>query len=120
MLKRALLGLAAIVAMSTAQADTLYVTEYTAAPPDSVYYQAARTPAQANQTVAIAAASAQSAAFSIMTGLVRLHCDIACHVEVGGTNPTATTSSARLVAGQTEYFVVKPGDKVAVIADPTP
>lgn len=99
-----------------ALAATLYVTEFTGAPPGSVYYQAAKAPAVANQTVAVGGGSLQSAAFGATTGLVRIHCDIICNVNIGSTNPTATTSSMRLAAGQTEYFVVLPGDKVAVIA----
>jgi hypothetical protein len=45
---------------------------------------------------------------------------VACHVEVGGLNPVATPTSMRMVAGQTEYFVVTPGERLAVIVDPTP
>ena len=32
-----------------------------------------------------------------------------------GANPTATTSSTRLVANVPEFFAVAPGDKVAII-----
>lgn len=96
---------------------TLYVTEVTSAPPTVVIYQAARMPAIVNQTVAIGASSAQSAAFNVSTGLIRVATDVACHVLIGGTNPTALLTSMRLAAGQTEYFVVVPGDKIAVIAE---
>jgi hypothetical protein len=99
-------------------ADTLYITEFSGPPAVSVYYQAANAPAVANQTVAIAGASAQSAVFSSTTKLVRIHTDVACMVNVGGTNPTATTSNMRLAAGQTEYFVVVPGQRLAVIIAP--
>ena len=100
------------------RADTLYVTEYQTASP--VIWQAAVTPPVRSSVVAIAASSAQSPAFLSNTRIVRLHCDVACFLEVGGMNPTATTSSARLVAGQTEYFYVTAGDKVAVLIDSTP
>lgn len=91
-------------------ADVVYVTEYQR---QQANYQAALTPPVASQAFAITAVSAQSAAFAALTQLVRVHTDVVACVEVGGTNPTATTSSARLAAGQTEYFVVKAGDKVA-------
>lgn len=101
---------------SASRAATLYVTEFQGAPPMSVYYQAARSPALIQQTVLFTSSSVQSSAFSATTGLVRIQCDAICNVTVGGTNPIATTSTMRLTAGQTEYFVVAPGDKVAVIA----
>lgn len=96
-------------------ADVLYCTEYRR---QQANYQAALTPPEASQAIAITAVSAQSAAFAALTQLLRLHADVAMCVEVGGTNPTATTSSARLAAGQTEYFVVRAGDKVAAILCP--
>ena len=98
-----------------ALADTVYVTEFKAAPPVTVYYQAVRAPALANQTVAVGAVTAQSAAFNAATGIVRIHVDVACHINIGGTNPTATTSSMLMSADSTEYFVVTAGDKLAVI-----
>lgn len=68
------------------------------------------------QTVAIGGASAQSAAFNAATTLVRIHADSVCSI-LFGLNPTATATSARLAAGQTEYFGVYPGTKVAVITN---
>lgn len=114
----AILALAGLIFLGPAKADTLYLTEYEGAAP--VTYQAALTPPLASSTVAISASSAQSAAFQGRTKLVRVQCDVVCNVQVGGTNPTATASSARLVAGQTEYFAVRPGHKVAVIAGTAP
>lgn len=111
------LVLAALLLVSLPSfAATMYVTEFLGPPSVTVYYQAAPMPAVAQSTVAIAGASAQSAAFSSTTKLVRVHCDVICNITVGGTNPVATTSTLRLAAGQTEYFAVSPGDKVAVIA----
>lgn len=98
-----------------AHAATLYVTEFQGAPPLSVYYQAARAPAQTQQAITFTVASVQSAAFGTLTGMIRIQCTVICNVTVGGTNPTATTSTMRLLAGQTEYFLVIPGDKIAVI-----
>lgn len=114
-MKRILFALLSMAALS-ANAATLYLTEFVGAPPNSVYYQAAKTPFAASQTVAVGVSSAQSSAFGSTTGLIRVHCDVVCNVSIGGTNPTATTSLMRMAAGATEYFVVKPGDKLAVIA----
>lgn len=111
---RILLALLALVACNVASAATLYLTEFKERPP--VTYQAAYAPPTAEQTVAVGGGSLQSAAFQWNTALIRIQCDVICNVRIGGTNPTATTSSMRMEAGQTEYFTVAPGDKVAVIA----
>lgn len=97
---------------------SLYVTEYRgiAHGENGGMIQAGQEPALANQKITIGATSAQSAAFNEYTYFVRLHCESACHI-VFGTDPTATTSTARLSAGQTEFFGVPAGQsyKVAVI-----
>jgi len=59
--------------------------------------------------------STQSAAFSAKTRMVRIHTDSICSIEFG-TNPTATTSTARMVAGQTEYHGVTPNTGMMVAA----
>jgi hypothetical protein len=71
----------------------------------------------AQNNVTVAAGSAQSAAFNTNTRVVRLHTDVICSVEIGGTNPTATAASSRMAANQTEYYYVNPGDKLAVITN---
>lgn len=106
---------------------SLYVTEYQGVgqvdpggAEGTAYFataQAPKGPALAEQKVAITGVTAQSAAFNRFTKLVRLHTDVVCSISIGGTNPAATTSSARLAANQTEYFSVDPGDKVAVISN---
>ncbi len=96
----------------------LHITEFERlVPPGSVGGQAPAVtlPPIANKLVAIAGASAQSTAISGNAPLVRLHAEAACHVAVG-KNPTATTDHMRMAAGQTEYFGINPGDKIAVIA----
>lgn len=115
MIRKILIVLALALAPIAANAATLYVTEFQGAPPLSVYYQAARSPAVVEQVVTFTSASVQSAAFNARTGLIRIQCTVICNVSVGGTSPTATTSNMRLTAGQTEYFLVTPGDKIAVI-----
>lgn len=72
-------------------------------------------PALADQAVTFTTTT-QSAALSGSTCLVRLVASAACHIAVG-TNPTATTSNAvKLAADSPEYFEVKPGHIIAVVA----
>lgn len=100
-----------------AHAANCYVTEfigYRATAP--VYYQAAYTPFVAQQVVTFTSSSVQSSAFNIDTGMIRVQCDAVTNLVIGGTSPTATTTSMRMTAGQTEYFIVKAGDKLAAIA----
>lgn len=73
-------------------------------------------PALADQTVAIGGSSASSVAFNAKTNLVRLHTDAICSIAFGAS-PTASATTARMAANQTEYFVVLPGQKVAVITN---
>jgi hypothetical protein len=93
---------------------TLYITEF--APGGLNVVQAAICPPLAQQTVPIGAGSAASAAFGTSTGLVRLQPDATCSIAFG-FNPSATAAAMRLSAGQTEYFVVQPGSKVAAITN---
>lgn len=104
---------------------TLYITEFQAlgqAGLPSWGYgpnaptQAAQQPPIAEQTVAISGSSSTSAAFNAATVLVRLHTDAICSIEFGNA-PAAGTTDARMAAGQTEYFGVTPGMKVAVISN---
>lgn len=77
----------------------------------------ARSGKIASQSIAIGATTA-SAAFNVKTNLIRVHAEAICAVEVGGFLATgavtAVAPNGRMVAGQTEYFVVTPGDKLAV------
>ncbi len=97
---------------------TLYISEYSAAGMTGGpgLLQAAVEPGVTTQAVAIGGVSAQSAAFGATTRFVRLHTDAICSIAFG-TSPTATTAKARMAANQTEYFAVKPSDKVAVISN---
>lgn len=71
-------------------------------------------PALANAQINVTGASAQSSAFADTCRLVRVHTDVAIRIAFGA-NPTASASSPRMAAGQTEYFGVRPGEKVAAI-----
>jgi GMP synthase-like glutamine amidotransferase len=76
--------------------------------------QTGQEPALSTQQVSITAGSVQSAAFPSGTKMVRVHTDGAVRVAFGA-NPTAAATTMRLAAGQTEYFGVMEGHKVAVI-----
>jgi len=99
----------------------LYISEYVTQPWDGVAntIPAGLEPALVTQTVAIGA-EAKSAAFNARTRFVRVHTDAICSV-LFGANPTATTSSPRMAANQTEFFGVDPsqvsGLKLSVIAN---
>jgi len=104
---------------------TLYIREYVGIGAASnatgigqalLEVQAGAEPAVTDQTVAISGSSAQSAAFNAKTYLVRIHTDSICSI-LFGANPTAAATNARLAANQTEYFIVQPGQKVAVISN---
>ena len=107
---------AGLLLTAQAMAATVYIEEFSDSIP-IIRYQAAVEPAVTSQTVAITGSSVQSAAFNVGTHLIRVHADSTCSIKIGGTNPTATTSSMRFLAGQTEYFIVMPGDKLAVITN---
>lgn len=100
----------------------LYVTEFAKQGRDLAGYLnqngSAEQPPVAEQTVAIGAGSTASAAFNASTAIVRLHADAICSVAFGAA-PTASATTMRLAAGQTEYFAVVPGSafKVAVITN---
>lgn len=93
----------------------LYVTEF-AKPAQGVNATVAPMPPLAEQTVAIGGSSTSSSAFSAQTNLIRVHTDAVCSIAIGG-GPTATSSTMRLAAGQTEYFAVSPAHKIAVITN---
>ena len=95
----------------------LYIAEFSQLmPTPGGTGQAPRTPPIAEQTVAIGGASAASGAFNTATNFVRVHTDAICSIAFGAS-PVATTAQMRLAAGQTEYFGVNAGDKIAVISN---
>lgn len=96
----------------------LYVTEFLGADEKTnVLVPAGKADGMVHQTpINITGTSAQSAGFGQGTRLIRVHTDAICSISYG-TNPTATTNHLRLSAGQTEYFAVIPGSKIAVISN---
>lgn len=113
---RALLAaLVLAIGLSTqALAATCYITEFGGGLVGGV--QVAVQPALVEQTVAITGASVASTAFGGGTRIIRLHCDAIASFKVG-VAPVVTTSSARMPADAVEYFLVNPGEKIAVISN---
>jgi hypothetical protein len=102
---------------------TLYIREYagiammtnvSSVGPAILAAQAPSEPGIIDQTVPISGSATSSSAFNTNTNMVRIHTDAICSIVFGAT-PSATTSSARLAANQTEYFRVNAGQKVSVI-----
>lgn len=92
---------------------TLYISEY---PDQRTVSPVAVEPALVNQTVTYTGTAGVSTAFGGSTRVVRIHTDGICSFKFG-TAPTALTTDARMVAGQTEYFCVIPGLKVSAIVN---
>ncbi len=97
---------------------TVFIEEFGDAGPGrgGQVLQAGMQPSLTTQTVAIGGSSTQSSAFNAATRFVRIHTDAICSYAFGA-NPTATSSKPRMAAGQTEYFAVTPGHKVAIITN---
>lgn len=114
MLRRIACLVATLLLCGPALGATLFISEFGNYQPNNL--PAAFAPEITHQTVAVSGSSAQSAAFSSSTVLIRLFADTAMCVQVGTTNPTATSSSMPLSQNQTEYILVRPGDKLAVIS----
>ena len=74
--------------------------------------------------VAAGGASAQSVAFGSQTRVIRVcvtgiySATAGVRIEIGD-NPTATTTSPLLVVNHPEYFIVTPGQKIAVLGNDT-
>jgi hypothetical protein len=69
------------------------------------------------QTISVGATSAATTnPVSSYINVVRLISTTNCHVVIAKA-PTATASSMYLAANREEYFVIKPGEKVAAIQD---
>lgn len=95
----------------------LYITEFSSQGVDggskAPVVPVPQMPPLAQQVVTFTTTT-QSAALNASTRFVRLIADADCHIEVG-SNPTATTSSMKLISGQPEYFGIGPGQKIAAV-----
>ena len=94
----------------------IYITELAnkGAAESGAGIEVAAVPPLAEQTVSVAGASAQSAAFNASTKFVRIATDTPVNLAFGA-NPTATVSTLYMPSGSVEYFAVTGGMKVAAI-----
>src|SRR5574341_2150592 len=105
-----LISAAAITAHNT----SAWVTEFQGAPPLSVYYPYPTAPALASQELIVVATPVNSTAFTSRTGLIRVVTQLDIHIAIG-PSAVATHTDTLMLAGSTEGYVVKPGDRVSVI-----
>jgi len=96
----------------------LYITEYAEQGRDSngAILPVGMEPAIAAQGVSIGASSTASSAFNGNTRFVLLHTDAICSVAFG-VSPTAVATANRMGAGESRFYGVLPGHKVAVITN---
>jgi hypothetical protein len=97
----------------------LYITEFSSTQTDINGHPLpmGAMPPIAEQTLAIGAVSAPSAAFNTATRFVRLAADSICSIAFG-TAPVAAATNLRLAANAAgEYFAVTGGQKVAVLTN---
>lgn len=95
---------------------TLSITEYArlARSADGPFVLTGQEPAVAEQEISIGGASTQSAAFNARTNFIMVHAAAVCALAFGDT-PTALANRHRLGAGETRFYGVSPGQRLAVI-----
>lgn len=98
----------------------LFITEYTAFGTKRSETPVGFEPGTDQAPLAVGTVVA-SAAFAANTIGIRVHTDAICSILIGtpanGVDPVATINNKRLAANTTEYFGVKTGDKLSVIAN---
>lgn len=74
-----------------------------------------RLPGRAKDTVDFSGGAAQGQVFGGDTRYVRVWSDVDCYIAVGD-DPTATSADEPLTGKVAEYFGVRPGDRLSVLA----
>lgn len=93
----------------------MYITEYADSGQGASGSSLGQEPMLADQVVAYTGTPGASAAFQGTTKMVRVHVDGIASIKFG-TAPTAATTNRRMIAGQTEYFLVPQGAAYKVSA----
>ena len=95
----------------------LYITEFTDLGRNfsGLAMAAPSAPPVASQAVTFTTTT-QSAAFNDATKLIMVQADAVCSIEIG-SDPTATTNSMRMAAGETRFYGVTPGHKIAAVTN---
>ena len=96
----------------------LHITEYESVGFD-IYNRSIPAPLEppiTDQAMSITGSSTQSSTLNTLTRICRLHTTANCYIQVG-TNPTASSSTRRMVADSTEYIAIPPNVslKIAVM-----
>jgi hypothetical protein len=94
----------------------VYITEYAALARDAYNFHisAGKEPAAAEQVMTISGTSSQSAVFNEQTAFIMVHTtEVACLAF--GSNPTAVSNRHRVGAGETRFYGVNPGHRMAAI-----
>lgn len=100
-------------------ASNIYINEYNQLGGSAKFGDTVQAPycvPIATQQVAISGSSVASAAFNAATGFVMINASAACSL-AWGTAPTAVATAERMSAGETRFYTVNPGQKVAVITN---
>jgi hypothetical protein len=94
----------------------LTISEYPGGPPLGT--QAPQHPPITRQSLVVGGGSVPSQAFNEATKMIRVNTDTKCafRIEAPGVTPTALITDDGMTAGQTEFMLVYPGAKIAVIA----
>lgn len=94
----------------------VYITEYRALARDGFEFHVAAgaEPNLAEQAITVSGTSAQSSAFNGSTAFVMVHTSEVVCLKFG-VNPTAVTTAHRLGSGETRFYGVVPGQKLAAI-----
>lgn len=95
---------------------TLSITEYArlARSADGPFVLTGQEPAVAEQEISIGGSSTPSQPFSPRTNFIMVHAAAVCALAFGD-NPSATATRHRLGAGETRFYGVSPGQRLAVI-----
>lgn len=96
----------------------VYIREYLRQPKDGVggALPAGMEPGIVTQKVAITIGSVQSAPFDPKTTFVCVQTDAAMSYAFG-VNPVATAADMRMPLDGTQFFGVRPGDRIAIITN---
>lgn len=95
---------------------TLSITEYAnlARSGDGPFVLTGQEPAVAEQEINITGSTQSSAPFNARTRFIMVHAAAVCALAFGDT-PSAVAGRHRLGAGETRFYGVSPGQRVAVI-----
>jgi hypothetical protein len=108
-------ALLSIMVAGEALASTCYVREYSEL--GSGVPGVAGEPATTSYRVTFTTTAGTSAAFQSTTRFIRVWCDAQASYDIGSA-PTAVNTMSPVGAGSPEYFGVKPGHKISVVANP--